>query len=126
MWSIVLLFFFFSSRRRHTRCALVTGVQTCALPICIQQKEAVRGTGYQVWDRSCEERYPGSRGRCERQCGGSPAAASGSGREVLFEAAACADRDGGLRVGALLGPGAVWARPRPPADAGGGIGRAHV
>src|SRR3546814_755625 len=34
---VVLLFyfcfFFFSSRRRHTRCALVTGVQTCALPI---------------------------------------------------------------------------------------------
>src|SRR3546814_9764797 len=29
----VVLFFFFSSRRRHTRCALVTGVQTCALPI---------------------------------------------------------------------------------------------
>src|SRR3546814_18578601 len=29
------LFFFFSSRRRHTRCALVTGVQTCALPICV-------------------------------------------------------------------------------------------
>src|SRR3546814_9084315 len=28
-----MLFFFFSSRRRHTRCALVTGVQTCALPI---------------------------------------------------------------------------------------------
>src|SRR3546814_6266697 len=27
--------FFFSSRRRHTRCALVTGVQTCALPICL-------------------------------------------------------------------------------------------
>src|SRR3546814_4961972 len=27
------MFFFFSSRRRHTRCALVTGVQTCALPI---------------------------------------------------------------------------------------------
>src|SRR3546814_4701534 len=28
--------FFFSSRRRHTRCALVTGVQTCALPICVE------------------------------------------------------------------------------------------
>src|SRR3546814_1317419 len=27
------MFFFFSSRRRHTSCALVTGVQTCALPI---------------------------------------------------------------------------------------------
>src|SRR3546814_16502785 len=38
MWCLVsfhfvLFFFFFSSRRRHTRCALVTGVQTCALPI---------------------------------------------------------------------------------------------
>src|SRR3546814_3171355 len=32
-------FFFFSSRRRHTRCALVTGVQTCALPIL---RDAVR------------------------------------------------------------------------------------
>src|SRR3546814_1343082 len=30
---VLCLFFFFSSRRRHTRCALVTGVQTCALPI---------------------------------------------------------------------------------------------
>src|SRR3546814_4778169 len=29
----VMCVFFFSSRRRHTRCALVTGVQTCALPI---------------------------------------------------------------------------------------------
>src|SRR3546814_7983014 len=28
-----MVLFFFSSRRRHTRCALVTGVQTCALPI---------------------------------------------------------------------------------------------
>src|SRR3546814_4211190 len=31
--SLLLFVFFFSSRRRHTRCALVTGVQTCALPI---------------------------------------------------------------------------------------------
>src|SRR3546814_5978485 len=37
MYSFGIIFymfvFFFSSRRRHTRCALVTGVQTCALPI---------------------------------------------------------------------------------------------
>src|SRR3546814_6217586 len=32
---IIWDFFFFSSRRRHTRCALVTGVQTCALPISV-------------------------------------------------------------------------------------------
>src|SRR3546814_8321452 len=30
--------FFFASRRRHTRCALVTGVQTCALPISFVQR----------------------------------------------------------------------------------------
>src|SRR3546814_17085172 len=30
---MIVVSFFFSSRRRHTRCALVTGVQTCALPI---------------------------------------------------------------------------------------------
>src|SRR3546814_14110693 len=33
MWFVC----FFSSRRRHTRCALVTGVQTCALPIYVIQ-----------------------------------------------------------------------------------------
>src|SRR3546814_4969277 len=41
--TVVLMFvvsFFFSSRRRHTRCALVTGVQTCALPIW---RRAMRG-----------------------------------------------------------------------------------
>src|SRR3546814_2051644 len=35
---------FFSSRRRHTRCALVTGVQTCALPICDLAHIALAGT----------------------------------------------------------------------------------
>src|SRR3546814_2343086 len=45
--------FFFSSRRRHTRCAVVTGVQTCALPIYVELvaalvdhlEEIVRRTG---------------------------------------------------------------------------------
>src|SRR3546814_11512238 len=51
--------FFFSSRRRHTRCALVTGVQTCALPIspyllevfAVGQPLEVRGPvgGWFVW-----------------------------------------------------------------------------
>src|SRR3546814_1058268 len=35
--TIAVLFLFFSSRRRHTRCALVTGVQTCALPILLRR-----------------------------------------------------------------------------------------
>src|SRR3546814_5030201 len=40
---ICVLFFFFSSRRRHTRCALVTGVQTCALPIYVLRTLRSRG-----------------------------------------------------------------------------------
>src|SRR3546814_19604257 len=36
------MYFFFSSRRRHTRCALVTGVQTCALPILGNPKKTLQ------------------------------------------------------------------------------------
>src|SRR3546814_6556124 len=35
---VVGFYFFFSSRRRHTICALVTGVQTCALPISLGRR----------------------------------------------------------------------------------------
>src|SRR3546814_4932049 len=42
----MLTCFFFSSRRRHTRCALVTGVQTCALPI---SRLSVLRTGQHVY-----------------------------------------------------------------------------
>src|SRR3546814_1423079 len=60
------IFFFFSSRRRHTRCALVTGVQTCALPIY-----------------PCGvDRHRGRLRRCQSQCagGGQPVAAGGACR----------------------------------------------
>src|SRR3546814_11239046 len=43
-------FFFFSSRRRHTRCALVTGVQTCALPIWLEKE-----LGLQLLRRSTKQ-----------------------------------------------------------------------
>src|SRR3546814_4203646 len=65
---IVSLFFFcvffFSSRRRHTRCALVTGVQTCALPIFQCAFAALQGflAGQQVasglGECACEGLYP--------------------------------------------------------------------
>src|SRR3546814_2285701 len=41
-------FFFFSSRRRHTRCALVTGVQTCALPISPKGVRKMEATTDQI------------------------------------------------------------------------------
>src|SRR3546814_3160262 len=45
--SVTCVIFFFSSRRRHTICALVTGVQTCALPIFADKSNLVDivGTG---------------------------------------------------------------------------------
>src|SRR3546814_9184762 len=43
--SVLFVFFFFSSRRRHTICALVTGVQTCALPI------------YKIINEACNKGY---------------------------------------------------------------------
>src|SRR3546814_10562225 len=55
--------FFFSSRRRHTRCALVTGVQTCALPILSGNASDCYGRGVHVTDATnvttcaCLERW---------------------------------------------------------------------
>src|SRR3546814_5845994 len=52
----------FSSRRRHTRCALVTGVQTCALPISssASRRRATRGQGTPVPKASPVPRNPRS------------------------------------------------------------------
>src|SRR3546814_4157394 len=51
--------FFFSSRRRHTRCALVTGVQTCALPISARRN----GDGGGVIRRRARHRASKSEGK---------------------------------------------------------------
>src|SRR3546814_5122955 len=50
--SFLYLCFFFSSRRRHTRCALVTGVQTCALPILLRGSKAQVAQGGEISDHS--------------------------------------------------------------------------
>src|SRR3546814_2958010 len=63
---IVVCFFFVSSRRRHTRCALVTGVQTCALPIYPAPFSAYMNIpGCQVLSSSPERFLQVSDGRVE-------------------------------------------------------------
>src|SRR3546814_6052443 len=47
-----MVVFFFSSRRRHTRCALVTGVQTCALPIWSPPRSGVNTVWWSIRLRS--------------------------------------------------------------------------
>src|SRR3546814_1883216 len=49
---MLFVFFFFSSRRRHTRCALVTGVQTCALPISDREQRS-------LWGQQCSRAQGG-------------------------------------------------------------------
>src|SRR3546814_18555618 len=63
MFGFVIVFFFFSSRRRHTRCALVTGVQTCALPILAARSS--RGAGV-AFSRRRPRRRPRPVGRASR------------------------------------------------------------
>src|SRR3546814_6589040 len=61
------MLFFFSSRRRHTRCALVTGVQTCALPIfgCefhlfrAEMEFMLNGRGWRITDVVHRSEYKG-------------------------------------------------------------------
>src|SRR3546814_9109600 len=69
IYCVCLLFiFFFSSRRRHTRCALVTGVQTCALPISGQGGEIHVSQGPNLYVRDRDQRGAGvhTRGRANR------------------------------------------------------------
>src|SRR3546814_6295257 len=67
------MLFLFSSRRRHTRCALVTGVQTCALPICPSKSFAGLRAAAAAITRSQHEqpapfrRNPVGGGECPRR-----------------------------------------------------------
>src|SRR3546814_19386405 len=58
---ICFIVFFFSSRRRHTRCALVTGVQTCALPNwkrCWRSYESQPARRPKAARHSCSPSFP--------------------------------------------------------------------
>src|SRR3546814_2373974 len=94
----VVLCFFFSSRRRHTRCALVTGVQTCALPIY--------GVAAQVDARDA------AGGRCDppQRVRGRPARRRGGYRDGV-------ERDGAFRHAGMGGD--QRAQPEPLDSAGG-------
>src|SRR3546814_9515295 len=56
MW--VVVDFLCSSRRRHTRCALVTGVQTCALPISCVENGTYRTSAFSIHDLLSSYRTP--------------------------------------------------------------------
>src|SRR3546814_19073468 len=79
-----LFFFFFSSRRRHTRCALVTGVQTCALPIFSDDADTVR-LNYELRARADLDGDPGSDDDFSFICFGGDDEAKRFGHELRSE-----------------------------------------
>src|SRR3546814_20085428 len=92
LYSLLLFWFFFSSRRRHTRCALVTGVQTCALPISLSYRSLRLGLRTARRPPSCDStRAPrGSSG-----CAGSPSGRTRSEeRRVGTSVSVCVDLGG--------------------------------
>src|SRR3546814_9749584 len=81
--------FFFSSRRRHTRCALVTGVQTCALPIYVAQRKLSAQTVADLADPAVQRRLDAHIATVDRL----PPAGSPEEYSALFEAAYPAEKD---------------------------------
>src|SRR3546814_9540348 len=63
---LLVLVFFFSSRRRHTRCALVTGVQTCALPIFQSRFGLCPQRRRRVYERAAAGLFPRPAARLEK------------------------------------------------------------
>src|SRR3546814_14920772 len=70
-----MFLFFFSSRRRHTRCALVTGVQTCALPISMRLPLPAHEGAAVIFHRQAKAGHPatvpGGRGQPRSSAPGS-------------------------------------------------------
>src|SRR3546814_16186673 len=121
------MFFFFSSRRRHTRCALVTGVQTCALPISAAGAAAVPGLAVAVvLARAGAVEAAGRAGpalRPDRQSDRPCRLFADQRQAAALPAAADAgpDADGRPRTECRM------ARPAPPArQPGGGGGRTEA
>src|SRR3546814_7156627 len=106
--------FFFTSRRRHTICALVTGVQTCALPI----------SGLRI----CDDRQHDLEGprRCERCKRGAEAAAIGRSRGGLTTKLHAAVDAIGLPIRIHPTPGQYGDRPPAEALLAGLKGVGHV
>src|SRR3546814_13224329 len=105
---LLLCLFFFSSRRRHTRCALVTGVQTCALPICLSRG---RPEGQSIANAGPRFRFPW-RHETRRSAGGSAIGNAPEDKDIAVTAAPPLSRRCFTN---LLSPGAHFPRARAPA-----------
>src|SRR3546814_4260606 len=110
---VIWFIFFFSSRRRHTRCALVTGVQTCALPI--STVGPIYRDSWLTWGAHIAGRYdmsvPAARAIARQLCGTTGGAlAEGSARTIdigltwwaLTALIAAGQRDAGVKGGGLV------------------------
>src|SRR3546814_13397884 len=118
---MMMLCFFFSSRRRHTRCALVTGVQTCALPISTAEDTQAQILGFRTTDilqRAKAHRHIERGVRRKADIGGIGAGAARAGNDILDERAglvrcfhAVPLRCASPRIKSVLSAASALARP---------------
>src|SRR3546814_20752918 len=110
-----IVFFFFSSRRRHTRCALVTGVQTCALPILVAGARLLGDAAQFVrrGERRAEMRH------------GIPEAPLDMG-EPAVETVEAPHRGAGGRIAQLPAPPRPVERLRPPCRPPTDLGQVQI
>src|SRR3546814_7431556 len=103
-------FFFFSSRRRHTRCALVTGVQTCALPIWSGCATPARSPDIGPEPRPAES--DGGSARLVSRFGFRAGEMAGAGRQRLFELPRRATNSRALAFEDRVAAAGWWTRER--------------
>src|SRR3546814_8057353 len=89
------MLFCFPTRSRHTRCALVTGVQTCALPIFHRRHASLRNGG----DGTAPEPFTTARGHCDLRP--SPDQSTG-GNRLPMSAHGAHPKGSGMRLRSLL------------------------
>src|SRR3546814_5339826 len=117
VWSLLFVVssFFFSSRRRHTRCALVTGVQTCALPIYHAADQMADQAGADA--RIEDDRHYAAADLHRVQAGHGPSPGAGADRVGIVQIDDMADAVAGmvaLHIGAGSGQHAGPGRMEGP------------
>src|SRR3546814_6834135 len=107
------LFFFLSSRRRHTRCALVTVVHTCSLPISLEWRSSLSDVIVETHDRIVGRLYRASERLCNTRIADEKAAVRDTLKSFAeIGGALLGAQDDGTALDGIIATGPGWERFR--------------